>query len=113
MCQKIIPKEGNSGLCLKEDINGCAISKEESGKQIILQRNETNESSIKLKMKNNLSNKLKVLSSERQDACTKLKESNKLLENIEEKKEKKLDLDLDKKTGNAEEHNNRVLNISS
>ena len=64
-------------------------------------------------MKNNLSNKLKVMSPERQDECTKLKESNKLLENIAEEKEKKLYLGLDKKTGNAEKHNNRVLNISN
>ena len=64
-------------------------------------------------MKNKLSNKLKVLSSERQDECTKLKESNKLLDNIAEEKEKKLDLDLNKKTGNAEEHTNKVLTISN
>ena len=77
--QLLEKKEGNFGLCLKEDMNGCAISKEESEKQIILQRNETNESSIKLKMKNDLSNKLKVMSPERQDEGTKLNESNMLL----------------------------------
>ena len=48
-------------LCLKEDIKGCETSKEDSGKQILWQRHETNESSIKLKMKIDLGNKLKVL----------------------------------------------------
>ena len=68
--------------CFKENIKGCETSKEDDGKQIRLQRNETNESSIKLQMKNDLSNTLKVLSKERQDECTKLNESKMLSENI-------------------------------
>ena len=61
--------------CLKEDIKGYETSKEDSGKKILLQRYEANESSIKLKIKIDLNNKLKVLSKERQDECIKLNES--------------------------------------
>ena len=76
--------------CLKEDIKGCETSKVDYGKQKLLQRNENNESSIKLQMKNDLSNKLKVLSKGIQDKCTKLNESRILSENIAKEKEKKL-----------------------
>ena len=84
--QLLEKREGTSGSCLKEGIKGCAISKEDSGTQIILQKNETNESSIKLKIENDLSNKLKVMSQERKDECTQLNESNMLSENVVEEK---------------------------
>ena len=45
----------------KEDIKGCETSKEDSGKQILSQRREINESSIKSKMKIDLGNKVKVM----------------------------------------------------
>ena len=48
--------------CLKEDIKGYETSKKDSGKKILLQRYETNESSIKSKIKIVLNNNLKVLS---------------------------------------------------
>ena len=48
--------------CFKENIKGCETSKEDVGKQILLQRNENNESFRKLQMKNDLSNILTVLS---------------------------------------------------
>ena len=75
--------------CLNEDIKGWETSNEDSGKQILLQRNETNESTIKLQMKNDLSNKLKVSSKERQYESTKVNESRMSSENITEEKEKK------------------------
>ena len=62
---------------MKEDIKECETSKVDSGKQILLQRHETNKSSKKLKMKIDLDNTLKVLSKERQEEC-KSKESNKI-----------------------------------
>ena len=73
--------------CLKEDIKGYETSKEDSGKQILLKRYETNELSIKLKMKIDLDNKLKVFSKEE---STKLNESRMSSESIAEKKERKL-----------------------
>ena len=72
--------------CLKEDIKGYETSKEDSGKQILLQRHETNESSKKLKMKIDLDNKLKVLSKERQEESTKVNESRIPSENIAKKR---------------------------
>ena len=76
--------------CLREDIKGFETSKEYFGKQILLQRYETAESSTKLKMKIDLGNKLKVLSKERQDESTRLNESIMLSETIAEEKEIKL-----------------------
>ena len=53
--------------CLKEDIKEFETSKVDSGKQLLLQKHEPNESSKKLKMKIDLDNILKVLSKERQE----------------------------------------------
>ena len=53
--------------CLKDDIRERETSKVYYGKQLILKRQETTESSTKLKMKIDLNNKLQVLSKERQD----------------------------------------------
>jgi len=76
--------------CLREDIKGFETSKEYFGKQILLQRYETAESSTKLKMKIDLGNKLKVSSKERQDESARLNESRILSETIAEVKEIKL-----------------------
>ena len=38
--------------CLKEDIIGLETLKEDYGKQVLLKRNETTKSSVKLKIKN-------------------------------------------------------------
>ena len=76
--------------CLKEDIIGLETSKEGYGKQVLLQRNETTKSSVKLKIKNHLGNKVKVLSKERQDEITRLNESRALPETIAEEKERKI-----------------------
>merc|ERR1712161_150399 len=73
-------------LCLKEDIKGLETSKEGFGKQVLLQRNETTELSVKLKMEIDSGNKLKVLSKERQDEITRLNESRELSEAIAEEK---------------------------
>ena len=51
--------------CLKDDIKERETSKVDYGKQLILKRQRTTESSTKLKMKINLNNKLQVLSKER------------------------------------------------
>ena len=67
---------------MKENVKGYDTSKEDFGKQILLQRHETYESSIKLKMKIDLDNKLKVLSKEE---STKLNESRMSSENIAKK----------------------------
>ena len=75
--------------CFKDNIKGCETSKKDYGKQTLLQRNETKESSKTLQMKNDLSNTLKVLSKEKQDESTKLNESRLLSENIAEEKERK------------------------
>merc|ERR1712238_501994 len=77
-------------LCLKEDIKGLETSKEGFGKQVLLQRNETTELSVKLKMEIDSGNKLKVLSKERQDEITRLNESRELSETIAEEKEMKI-----------------------
>ena len=47
-------------LCFKEYIKECETSKEDSGKQILLQRQDTNESSTKSKTID-LGNKVKVM----------------------------------------------------
>merc|ERR1712238_202510 len=77
-------------LCLKEDIKGLKTSKEGFGKQVLLQRNETTELTVKLKMEIDSGNKLKVLSKERQDEITRLNESRELSETIAEEKERKI-----------------------
>merc|ERR1712160_44443 len=77
-------------LCLKEDIKGLETSKEGFGKQVLLQRNETTELTVKLKMEIDSGNKLKVLSKERQDEITRLNESRELSETIVEEKERKV-----------------------
>merc|ERR1712238_201123 len=77
-------------LCLKEDIKGLETSKEGFGKQVLLQRNEATELSVKLKMEIDSGNKLKVLSKERQDEITRLNESRELSETIAEEKERKI-----------------------
>merc|ERR1711957_631953 len=77
-------------LCLKEDIKGLETSKEGFGKQVLLQRNETTELTVKLKMQIDSGNKLKILSKERQDEITRLNESRELSETIVEEKERKI-----------------------
>merc|ERR1712238_103736 len=71
-------------------IKGLETSKEGFGKQVLLQRNETTELSVKLKMEIDSGNKLKVLSKERQDKITRLNESRELSETIAEEKEMKI-----------------------
>merc|ERR1712238_402334 len=61
-------------LCLKEDIKGLETSKEGFGKQVLLQRNETTELTVKLKMEIDSGNKLKILSKVNQDEITRLNE---------------------------------------
>merc|ERR1712160_163975 len=61
-------------LCLKEDIKGLETSKEGFGKQVLLQRNETTELTVKLKIEIDSSNKLKILSKVNQDEITRLNE---------------------------------------
>ena len=77
-------------IYIYKDINGCETSKEDFGNQILLQRHETNEASIKSKMKIDLGNKVKVMSKERQKESTKLNKSRMSSENIVEKKERKI-----------------------
>merc|ERR1712238_582604 len=77
-------------LCLKEDIKRLQTSKEGFGKQVLLQRNEATELSVKLKIEIDSGNKLKVLSKERQDEITRLNESRELSETIAEEKERKI-----------------------
>merc|ERR1711957_832052 len=60
------------------------------GKQVLLQRNETTELTVKLKMEIDSGNKLKVLSKERQDEITRLNESRELSETIAEENERKI-----------------------
>ena len=55
-----------------------------------MQRDETTELSIKLKINIDLGNKLKVLSKERQDEITRLNESKVLSETIAEEKVNKI-----------------------
>ena len=54
-----------------------------------MQRHETNEASIKSKMKIDLGNKVKVMSKERQKESTKLNKSRMSSENIVEKRKRK------------------------
>merc|ERR1712161_67416 len=76
--------------CLKEDIKTLEISKEDFNKQLLEQRDETAELTVKLKMEIDSGNKLKVLSKERQDEITRLNESRELSETIAEEKERKI-----------------------
>merc|ERR1712238_606516 len=69
---------------LTEDIKGLETSKEGFGKQVLLQRHETTELSVKLKMEIDSGNELKILSKERQDEITRLNESRELLEQKDE-----------------------------
>ena len=76
--------------CWNEDIIGLETSKEGSGKQILLQRHETTELSIKLQIKMDLGNKLKVLSKERHDESKRLNNSRMLSRTITEEKERNI-----------------------
>merc|ERR1711957_326602 len=76
--------------CLKEDIKTLEISKEDFNKQLLEQRDETAELTVKLKTEIDSGNKLKVLSKERQDEITRLNESRELSETILEEKERKI-----------------------
>merc|ERR1712161_142062 len=67
-------------LCLKEDIKRLQTSKESFGKQVLLQRNESTELSVKLKMEIDSGNKLKILSKVNQDEITRLNELKELSE---------------------------------
>merc|ERR1711957_144287 len=83
-------ESGVMSKVMKEDIKGLETSKEGFGKQVLLQRNETTELTVKLKMEIDSGNKLKVLSKERQDEITRLNESRELSETIVEEKERKV-----------------------
>ena len=61
--------------CWNENILEHNTSKEGPRKQIILQRHETTKLSVKLQIKSDLINKLKVLSKERHDGSLRLNES--------------------------------------
>ena len=85
---KVIKEEKKSMIsCWNEDIIGLETSKEVSGKQILLQRHDTTGLSIKLQIKTDLDNKLKVLSKERQDGSIRLNESRVKLATIAEEKD--------------------------
>ena len=72
----VIKEEKESMIsCWNENILGIDTSKEGSGKQILLQRHDTTELSVKLQIKIDLINKLKVLSTERHDGSLRLNES--------------------------------------
>merc|ERR1712238_584156 len=87
---KVIEEEKERTISfLTEDIKGLETLKEGFGKQVLLQRHETTELSVKLKMEIDSGNKLKVLSKERQDEITRLNESRELSETIAEEKERK------------------------
>merc|ERR1712238_71069 len=75
---------------LKEDIKELETSKEDFNKQLLEQRDETAELTVKLKTEIDSGNKLKILSKERQDEITRLNESRELLETIVEEKERKI-----------------------
>ena len=73
---KVIKEEKEIMIsCWNEDIIGLETSNESSGKQILLQRNDTTELSIKFQIKIDLGNKLRVLSKERHDGSIRLNES--------------------------------------
>ena len=86
---KVIEEEKERTISfLTEDIKGLETSKEGFGKQVLLQRHETTELSIKLKMEIDSGNELKILSKERQDEITRLNESRELSEIMAEEKER-------------------------
>jgi len=88
---KVIEEEKERTISfLKEDIKGLETSKEGFGKQVLLQRHETTELSVKLKMEIDSGNELKILSKERQDEITRLNESRELSEIMAEEKERKI-----------------------
>merc|ERR1712238_265790 len=66
--------------CLKEDIKELETSKEGFGKQLLQQRDETAKITLNLKTEIDLSNKVKILSKERQDEINMLYEMVELLE---------------------------------
>ena len=74
--------------CLKYDVKTIEISKEDFNKQLIEQRDETSEISVKLKTEIDSGNKLKILSTENQDEITRLNESGIMSKVIEEEKER-------------------------
>ena len=108
---------------LQEDIIGNETSQEVYGKQVILQIHENTESSIKLKTKSDLGNKLKVLSKERQNESTRLNESRvfsetilKLINTTFQHKNKHEDASVNDKithtiveTSNASESNGKMI----
>merc|ERR1712238_315969 len=66
--------------CLKEDIKELETSKEEFDKQLLHQKDETSELTLKLNTVIESGNKLKILSKENQDEIIRLNESRNLLE---------------------------------
>ena len=77
----------NTISCLKEDIKTLEISNEDFNKQLLEQRDETSDFSVKLKTEINSDNKLKRLSKENQDEISRLNESGIMSKVIEEEKE--------------------------
>merc|ERR1711957_731608 len=78
MKQKMLSKENQDEstiTCLKEDIKTLEISKEDFNKQLLEQRDETAELTVKLKTEIDSGNKLKILSKKNQDEITRLNES--------------------------------------
>ena len=73
---------------MTEDIKGLETSKEGFGKQVLLQRDETGELTVKLKAEIDSGNKLKKLLKEDQDEITRLNESGIMSKVIEEEKER-------------------------
>ena len=74
--------------CLKEDIKTLEISKEDFNKQLLEQRDETAELTVKLKTEIDSGNKLKILSKKNQDEITRLNESGVMSKVMEEEKER-------------------------
>merc|ERR1712160_193088 len=74
--------------CLKEDIKTLEISKEVFNKQLLEQRDETAELTVKLKTEIDSGNKLKILSKKNQDEITRLNESGVMSKVMEEEKER-------------------------
>merc|ERR1712161_61047 len=76
--------------CLKEDIKELETSKEDFDKQLLHQKDETSELTLKLNTVIESGNKLKILSKENQDEIIRLNESRNLLEASIEEKENEL-----------------------
>ena len=88
---KVIEEEKERTISfLTEDIKGLETSKEGFGKQVLLQRHETTELSVKLKMEIDSGNDLKTLSKERQVEIIRLNESRELSEIMAEEKERNI-----------------------